>query len=61
MKEKICQNCRYYDNGYCKKYPPKQFIITSITSDGEYFFHTEYPFVCKSDWCGEWEKNNRKE
>lgn len=43
MPEIKCDNCKFYDRGECKRYPP------STTPSG----WKSYPRVEHHDWCGE--------
>lgn len=46
--ESKCSNCKFYDEGYCKRYPPLP------NYDGEDLIcHDYFPRVRKDDWCGE--------
>jgi len=50
---KSCVNCRYYDDGECKRYPP---IIIDVTEEGrlELALESFWPIVSAGDLCGEY-------
>jgi hypothetical protein len=50
--EKICENCRFFNKiqnkniGECRKYAPRYLKVVQ----------TDWAVVCKTNWCGEFEK-----
>ena len=53
MIETKCENCSFYKDGLCKRYPPK-FVLEYNNIQGRNQTIVAYPNVHKEDWCGEW-------
>lgn len=54
MRNKTCRNCHYFDNGYCRRYPPQ--VSVEIEGDGAGLLSHEcasWPITSGHDWCGE--------
>jgi len=45
MKEKACEECKFFETGFCKRFPP--------TFTGP---RTQFPSVQSYDWCGEFDR-----
>ena len=60
MREERCENCRFFDGGVCKRYPPS-LVETVSEYDYEYEGNPRYkdviyhifPSVPENEWCGE--------
>lgn len=50
MDGKTCETCRFYNQGYCKRFPP---VIPPLGSDGRDY--NRWPVVSTHEWCGEWD------
>jgi len=48
-----CENCRFFEDGLCKRSPPK-FTLQYNNIQGRDQSIVAYPDVSKNDWCGEW-------
>jgi hypothetical protein len=59
--EPECNSCKYFDQGYCCRYPPMpvvtRVLTTTDTGGAQYepAVGTFWPQVNPTDWCGEWE------
>jgi len=51
---KICENCYYFDNGVCRRYPPTKEVDIVYSSPAREEIAPIWPVVLKTDWCGEW-------
>lgn len=50
MKAETCENCRYYNEGECRRFPPQ---IWETTETGG----SNFPRIDKKGWCGEFFPN----
>jgi len=55
MINRACENCRYHNEGECRRYPPKVLIDPHCDHTGNVFY--PYPRVLKDEWCGEFSPN----
>jgi len=46
MTEERCGNCRFQQDGRCRRYPPSAIEI----------FQSAQPVVTLHSWCGEWQE-----
>lgn len=57
-----CKACKFYQGeareyaGFCRRYPPKQFIEPEATEENSAIF--SFPIVDEKDWCGEFKPSN---
>lgn len=51
-----CENCRFKVNEECHRSFP-QLVIESNECDT--IWHSEWPDISKTDWCGEWKKSGK--
>jgi hypothetical protein len=45
-----CDECRFYDEGICVRYPPRVFLTPPENGS---IFETRWPDVAPADRCGE--------
>ena len=59
-KEKICENCQFFDRGTCHRYPPQldQVKYYEGDYDDSYWY---FPEVAPTDWCGEWQPKPKQD
>ena len=50
MKKEICKNCKYWDDYYCRRYPPKVMISSNDNISSCLAYTTEHEF------CGDYKK-----
>lgn len=55
--ERCCRNCRFYEEGDCKRYPPQLGVDPNCEHTGNVFYC--FPSVDKEDWCGEFQAIER--
>ena len=62
QRNQKCQNCRFYNvnkklftitRGKCHRYPPQLYFENKDDP-------SEFPIVVSTNWCGEWQPNNRR-
>ena len=52
--DKYCENCRFYDKGHCRRYPPK---VAQVGEPGRAKWVQRLPVVNHDDYCGEFVRN----
>ena len=50
--ENTCKNCKWFDDGDCKRYPPTTIVCDGRNGDEICAY---YPEVSEIDFCGEYE------
>lgn len=54
MKKECCENCRYWKDGMCQRYPP--VVTPDVQGDAADIWTNHqmlYPETLKDNWCGE--------
>ena len=55
-----CKNCKYFNFGLCKRYPPKQVLVRkrrlADSDTWKYVYADQYPIVEENEGCGEGEE-----
>jgi hypothetical protein len=51
--DKHCENCRFFDRGHCRRYPPQ---ISQVGQPGQVKWVQHLPTVDHDDYCGEFER-----
>ena len=51
--DKHCKNCRFLDDGRCRRYPPK---VAQVGAPGRAKWVQHLPLVNDDDYCGEFER-----
>ena len=49
-----CGNCIFYNEGYCRRYPP------TVYSEAEDCTSNSHPRMYEHEWCGEFKHKNLK-
>ena len=65
MNDKLktqCKNCKYYNDGKCYYYPPKQVLqLSDIYEDIRHYAHEDRrPSVKENDFCGKFKIDREK-
>ena len=51
--ERCCQNCRFYYEGDCRRFPPQVGCEPNSEYSSSVFY--AFPNVRKEEWCGEFQ------
>ncbi len=51
--DKYCKNCRFFDDGRCRRYPPK---VAQVGVPGRAKWVQHLPLMNDDDYCGEFER-----
>ena len=51
-KDKHCRNCRFFDEGHCRRHPP---AVAQVGEPGRARWVQRLPVVSEDDYCGEFQ------
>lgn len=54
--DRTCGNCEWFDDERCHKNPPQ--MVGGIDENGRIDWHSDWPDVAPTDWCGQWRKSD---
>jgi len=56
-EKKSCETCKHFYQGDCRRYPPQLVSVNDGPGEIGESIYSWFPSVCKSEWCGEYEKD----